>query len=121
MNATERDRRAIGDSNLGTGTPPEYRHYRVLDEFVLSSEDDERRGIHRAVQLVKPPDGPLEIRVCYYTRRRKADGSEWWGLSPRPPHFPPDEARRIAQGIIELADKCKLIADSAGDGRDGGA
>lgn len=97
----------------GYRMPPQYRHYRVLDEVVLSSEEDDRRGIYRAVQLVKPSDGPVEIRVCYYTRRRRGDGSEWWGLSPRPPHFPPEEAQRIAQGISELAEKFMLILDSA--------
>ena len=94
--------------------PPQYRHYRVLDEFVFSSEEDQRKGIYKAVQLVKPTDGPVEIRVCYYTKRRRGDGSEWWGLSPRPAHFLPEEAQSIAKGISELAEKFMLIADSAG-------
>ena len=92
--------------------PPEYRKYKVLDEYNFSNEEDERRGIHKAVQLVKPMDGPVEIRVCYYTRRRRNDGSEWWGLAPRPPHFLPDEAKKVADGISEMATKYSMIASS---------
>ena len=92
--------------------PPEYRKYRVLDEVIFSNGDDERKGIYKAVQLVKPIDGPVEIRVCYYTKRRRNDGSEWWGLSPRPPHFAPEEAQMVANGITELAEKYIMISDS---------
>jgi hypothetical protein len=92
--------------------PPEYRQYKVLDEFIFSSSDDEQKGIYKAVQLVKPVDGPVEIRVCYYTKRRRNDGSEWWGLSPRPPHFLPEEAQKVADGITELAEKYSVILDS---------
>ncbi|MCK5252235.1 MAG: hypothetical protein KAQ96_04770 [Thermoplasmata archaeon] len=92
--------------------PPEYRQYKVLDEFIFSAAEDEKKGIYKAVQLVKPVDGPVEIRVCYYTKRRRNDGSEWWGLSPRPPHFLPEEAKKVAEGITELAEKFILISDS---------
>ncbi len=92
--------------------PPEYRRYKVLDEQIFSNADDEMKGIHKAVQLVKPKDGPVEIRVCYYTRRRRNDGSEWWGLSPRPLHFLPEEAQLVANGITELAEKYIMISDS---------
>jgi hypothetical protein len=85
--------------------PPEYRQYKVLDEFIFSSPEDDQRGIHKAVQLVKPNGGPVEIRVCYYTKRRRNDGSEWWGLSPRPLAFLPEEAKIVADGITELAEK----------------
>lgn len=100
--------------NLSRGQkmPPKYRQYKVLDEYILSSEEDEKRGIYKAVQMVKPVDGPVEIRICYYTRRRRNDGTEWWGLSPRPPHFLPEEAREVAQGITELADKYTVISDA---------
>ena len=90
----------------------DYRHYRVLDEVVLSSDEEEQMGIHKAVQLVKPADGRVEIRVCYYTRRRRNDGTEWWGLSPRPPHFAPEEAKVVADGITRLAEKYLVIRDS---------
>jgi hypothetical protein len=89
--------------------PPDYRKYKVLDEFVFSSSDEERMGFYKAVQLVKPADGSIEIRVCYYTKRRRNDGTEWWGLSPRPLHFRPDEAKMVADGITELARKYMVI------------
>jgi len=89
--------------------PPEYRQYKVLDEFRLSSGEEERMGHYKAVQLVKPCDGPVEIRVCYYTRRRRNDGTEWWGLVPRPLSFAPEEAKVVADGIIQLAEKCLAI------------
>ena len=89
--------------------PPEYRQYKVLDEMVFSSSEEEKRGIYKAVQLVKPCDGQVEIRVCYYTRRRRNDGSEWWGLSPRPLAFAPEEAQVVAEGINELAEKYMMI------------
>ena len=92
--------------------PPDYRHYKVLDEVILSSEKERAKGIYKAVQMVKPVDGSVEIRVCYYTKRKRNDGSEWWGLSPRPPHFSPDEARDVAQGIIRLVDKYELISNA---------
>lgn len=92
--------------------PPDYRKYKVLDEHIFSSSEDERMGIYKAVQLVKPFDGPVEIRVCYYTKRRRNDGSEWWGLSPRPPYFLPEEAQKVAEGITELAEKYAVISDS---------
>ena len=92
--------------------PPDYRQYKVLDELVFSTSEEEQKGIHKAVQLVKPVDGPVEIRVCYYTRRRRNDGTEWWGLSPRPPHFRPEEAKVVADGINELAEKYTVIKDS---------
>ncbi len=95
--------------------PPEYRKYKVLDEHIFSSSEDDRMGIYKAVQLVKPMDGPVEIRVCYYTKRRRNDGSEWWGLSPRPPHFPPEEAKKVADGISELANKYNVIASSVAE------
>ncbi|NOQ53825.1 MAG: hypothetical protein GQ558_04370 [Thermoplasmata archaeon] len=90
----------------------DYRHYRVLDEFIISSPKEEKLGIYRAVQMIKSNDGPVEIRVCYYSRRRRNDGSEWWGLSPRPMAFKPEEAKLIANGIIELSDKYLLIREA---------
>jgi hypothetical protein len=92
--------------------PPDYRKYKVLDEFVFSSKEDEAKGIHKAVQMVKPIDGSIEIRVCYYTRRRRNDGTEWWGLAPRPAHFLPEEGKMVASGITELADKYIMIKGS---------
>jgi hypothetical protein len=92
--------------------PPDYRQYKVLDEYIFSTEEERSKGIYKAVQLVKPADGPVEIRVCYYTRRRRNDGSEWWGLSPRPPHFLPEEAKKVAEGITELANKYTIIIDT---------
>ena len=89
--------------------PPDYRQYKVLDEVTFSSPEDEQLGIHKAVQLVMPNGGPVEIRVCYYTRRRRSDGTEFWGLSPRPAVFPPEEAELVAKGIAELAEKYMLI------------
>jgi hypothetical protein len=89
--------------------PPEYRQYKVLDEMVFSSSEEEKRGVYKAVQLVKPCDGQIEIRVCYYTRRRRNDGSEWWGLSPRPLSFAPEVAQIVAEGISELAEKYMMI------------
>ena len=93
--------------------PPKYRQYLVLDEIVFSSSVEEAMGIHKAVQLVKPSDGPVEIRVCYYTRRRRNDGSEWWGLVPRPLHFQPEEAQQVADGILVLAKKYQVIKKAA--------
>jgi len=92
--------------------PPEYRKYKVLDEHIFSTDEEMAKGIYKAVQMVKPMDGPVEIRVCYYTKRRRNDGTEWWGLSPRPPHFLPEEAQMVAEGITELADKYTSISDS---------
>jgi hypothetical protein len=92
--------------------PPKYRQYKVLDEYIFSSDGEIARGIYKAVQMVRPVDGPVEIRVCYYTKRRRNDGSEWWGLSPRPPHFSPEEAYKVAQGITELASKFLDIEES---------
>ena len=89
--------------------PPEYRKYKVLDEYVFSTDAEEQKGFHKAVQLVKPVDGPVEIRVCYYTRRTRNDGTEWWGLSPRPLAFSPEEADIVAKGISELAEKYMMI------------
>ena len=99
----------------GVGTmPPDYRKYKVLDEYLISTEKELSMGIYKAVQMVKPNDGPVEIRICYYTRRRRNDGSEWWGLAPRPPHFLPEEAKKVAEGISELADKYFIIKQSIG-------
>lgn len=92
--------------------PPEYRKYKVLDEHIISTDAEMSKGIYKAVQMVKPADGSVEIRVCYYTKRRRNDGTEWWGLSPRPPHFLPEEAQKVAEGITELADKYALISDA---------
>ena len=88
---------------------PGTRRYKVLDEVVFSTPDEEKKGISKAVQLVKPSDGPMEIRVCYYTRRTRNDGSEWWGLSPRPLAFKPEEATVVAEGIMDLANKYIII------------
>ena len=94
--------------------PPEYRKYKVLDEFEFSTPEDRKKGIYKAVQLVKPMDGSVEIRVCYYTKRKRGDGTEFWGLSPRPTHFRPEEAKVVAEGITGLAEKYINIKDSIG-------
>ena len=76
-----------------------------MDEIGFSSTSEERMGIHKAVQLVKTDDNGVEIRVCYYTRRKKMDGSEWWAFSPRPLAFGPEEAKVVADGIMKLANR----------------
>jgi hypothetical protein len=92
--------------------PPDYRKYKVLDEIRFSSDMDDAIGIYKAVQLVTTNGGPVEIRVCYYTRRRRSDGSEWWGLSPRPLAFSPEEAKIVASAILELAEKYIVIKNA---------
>ena len=87
----------------------ESRHYQVLDEVDFSSELDEKMGIYKTIQLVRTNTNDVEIRVCYYTLRKRSDGSEWWGLSPRPLSFPPEEAKAVAEGIMALADKFMVI------------
>lgn len=96
--------------------PPEFRKYQILDEHRFSSAVDDRMGIYKAVQLVRSDGGPVEIRVCYYTRRTRGDGSEWWGLSPRPLAFRPEEAQVVAKGIMELAEKYTHIKDGIENG-----
>jgi hypothetical protein len=91
--------------------PPEFKKYQVLDEFRFSTIVDDTMGIYKAVQLVRSNGGPVEIRVCYYTRRSRGDGSEWWGLSPRPLTFKPEEAQMVAKGILELTEKYMQIKD----------
>ena len=92
--------------------PPDYRQYKILEEAIVSTPDEQRKGIMRVLQLVKPMDGPVEIRLCYYTKRQRMDGSEWWGLSPRPTHFRPEDADIVANGILELAEKYMLTKES---------
>jgi hypothetical protein len=76
--------------------------YELIDEIDFSTPKDRRLGYHKAVRLVRSLTGDLEIRVCYFTLRKRSDGSAWWGLCTRPMVFPPEEAEAIAKGIREL-------------------
>ena len=89
--------------------PEPFRRYSILDQIVFSTDEEEVMGIRKEVQLVKPPDGPIELRVCYYTRRRNPDGTEWWGLSPRPLTFSPHEAGIVSEAINHLSEKYYLL------------
>jgi len=81
------------------------KNVEVLDEIDFSSTKDVRIGYRKVVQLVRSLAGDVEVHVCYFSRRKRSDGSHWWGTCPRPLEFPVDDARAISEGIAVLFER----------------
>jgi hypothetical protein len=95
--------------------PPRFKRRRVVDEEGFSSPDDNRKGLRKAAQIVRLTEGDLKLRVCCYSTRRNANGTEWEGISPWPPEVPLEEGHRMAEAIDKLLGRWESIKEAIMD------
>jgi len=89
------------------------RKNEILEVIIVSSPEEEYYdGIRIAVELIKPENGMLCIRPCYYMKRIRRDGKFYWCLIPRPLNISPKKANRIIKAINELSTKYFRIYES---------
>ena len=87
--------------------------YKVLDRIQISPQNRTiATGKRTEIQLCRAPDGSHVIRMAYYIRRGNPGGSLWWTISPRPLCCSIEEAKPIAEAILDLAERFQNIKDS---------
>ena len=91
--------------SAGTDVAYRFRNVEVIDEFDFSTKKDVRIGYRKAVQLVRSGVGAVEVHVCYFSRRKRSDGTYLWVTCTRPLEFSAEDARAISEGISVLLER----------------